>query len=131
AWLAYQSDESARAEIYVRPFPNVGAGRWPISTSGGTRPLWSRDGRELFYLDIDRRLTRVPVETKPTFRAGLAQTLFDTKPFGLEGVNRNFDISPDGSRFLFVRNLPIPSDAKRFIVVQHWLEELERLVPVR
>jgi len=129
AWLAYQSDESGRAEIYVRPFPNVEAGRWQVSIAGGTRPLWSRDGRELFFLDLERRLTVVDVQVKPAFRVGPARTLFDTKPFGLEGINRNFDISPDGRRFLFVQNLPIPPDAKRFVVVQHWLEELVRLVP--
>jgi serine/threonine-protein kinase len=129
AWLAYQSDESGRAEIYVRPFPDVNAGRWLVSTAGATRPLWSRDGRELFFLDLDRRLTVVSIDTTPIFRAGPARTLFDTKPFGLEGINRNFDISPDGSRFLFVRNRPVPPDAKRLIVVQHWFEELERLLP--
>ena len=46
-WIAYQSDESGRPEVYVRPYPDVNAGRWQVSTSGGTRPLWSRDGREL------------------------------------------------------------------------------------
>ena len=46
-WIAYQSDQSGRAEVYVRPYPNVNAGRWTVSTKGGTRPLWSRDGREL------------------------------------------------------------------------------------
>ena len=49
-WLAYESDSSGRFEIYVRPFPNVGAGQWLISTAGGTRPLWAPNGQELFYV---------------------------------------------------------------------------------
>ncbi len=49
-WLAYESDSSGRFEIYVRPFPNVAAGQWLISTAGGTRPLWSPNGRELYYV---------------------------------------------------------------------------------
>src|SRR5262249_977194 len=48
-WLAYQSNESGRNEIYVRPFPNVTAAKWLVSTAGGNQPLWARSGRELFY----------------------------------------------------------------------------------
>jgi Tol biopolymer transport system component len=129
-WLAYQSDESGgRAEVYVRPYPNVNAGRWQVSTSGGTRPLWARDGRELFYLDAERRMTVVAVQGKTGFGVGSATTLFDTRSFSLSGIGRNFDVSPDGTRFLMVKDLPVPTDAKRLIVVQNWFEELKRLVP--
>jgi len=130
-WLAYQSDESGRPEVYVRPFPNVTLGRWQISRSGGSRPLWARDGRELFYLDIDRRLTVVPVEGRAGFSVGAPTTLFDTRPFGLSGLGRNFDVAPDGTRFLMVKDLPTPTDAKRLIVVENWLDELKRLVPTK
>src|SRR5262249_1423775 len=61
-WLAYQSDESGRHEVFVRPFPNVEAGRWQISTDGGTRPAWSRRSDELFYLDGNDQLTAVRVQ---------------------------------------------------------------------
>ena len=57
-WLAYQSDESGQFEIYVRPFPDVNSGRWQISTGGGTRPLWARRGRELFYVAPDGAVMR-------------------------------------------------------------------------
>ncbi len=60
-WLAYQSDESGSAEIYVRPFPNVGDNRTKISTGGGTRPAWARNGRELFYLKVDGTMVAVPI----------------------------------------------------------------------
>ena len=130
-WLAYQSDESGRGEVYVRPFPNVKGGRWQVSTSGATRPLWSRDGRELFYLDADRRLTTVSVQTAPHFANGPAITLFETKRFGVEGIARNFDIAPDGRRFVFIKNLPTPADARRLVIVLNWSEELKQRVPTR
>jgi serine/threonine-protein kinase len=128
-WLAYQSDESGRGEVYVRPFPDVNTGRWQVSAAGGTRPVWSRDGRELFYLDAERRLTVVAVRANPQFAARPPRTLFDTRPFGLEGIGRNFDVSPDSMRFLLVKNLPTPPDAKRLIVVENWFEELKPRVP--
>ena len=60
-WLAYHSNESGRFEVFVRPFPNVDAARWQISSDGGTRAAWSRDGKELFYLDAKNLLTSVRV----------------------------------------------------------------------
>jgi serine/threonine-protein kinase len=80
SWLAYQSNESGRFEIYVRPFPD-GGGRIPISNAGGIEPLWSRDGRELFYVDPDRRLVSVQVETSPAFRVGERTALFELEGF--------------------------------------------------
>ena len=79
-WLAYESNESGRYEIYVRPFPNVTAGRWQVSTSGGTRPLWARNGQELFYESMGA-LMRVPVTTGSTFAAGTPSKLFDAPYF--------------------------------------------------
>ena len=69
-WVAYTSDESGRLEVYVQPFPAAG-GKWQISTNGGENPKWRRDGKELFYLGLDRRLMAVEVKTAPTFEAGL------------------------------------------------------------
>ena len=65
-WLAYESNESGRNEIYVRPFPNVDAGKRQVSTNGGTQPLWARNGQELFYESMGA-LMRVPVKTGSTF----------------------------------------------------------------
>ncbi len=69
-YLAYQSDESGRAEIYVRPFPRVNDWKLPVSTLGGTRPAWARNGRELFYLDLANTLTAVPITSTVKFSAG-------------------------------------------------------------
>ena len=64
-WLAYEADDSGSIEIYVRPFPEVNSGRWLVSTSGGTSPLWARSGQELFYMAPDTTLMRVQVASGP------------------------------------------------------------------
>ena len=68
-------DESGKSEVYVRPFPDVNKGKWQVSTSGGNSPLWSPDGRELFYRSGDAAMA-VPVETEPTFKAWKANSSF-------------------------------------------------------
>ena len=77
-WLAYESNSSGSFEIYVRPFPNVGGGQWQVSTAGGTRPLWARSGKELFYVGADGALLRVPVEASgATWNAGTPTKLLE------------------------------------------------------
>ena len=78
-WIAYYSNESGQPEIYVRPFPNVNAGKWQVSRDGGTRPVWAPDGRGLFYLGLDFAMKVVPVESEPTFSPGIAEVLFDAR----------------------------------------------------
>ena len=68
-WLAYQSNESGEYQIYVRPFPEVDGWRERVSTRGGTRPLWARDGRELFYWGPNGEMTVVAVQPGPTIIA--------------------------------------------------------------
>lgn len=127
-WIAYQSDESGRTEVYVRPFPAVNEGRWQVSVAGGTRPLWSRDGLELFFLDVARGMTAVSVQpgARPSF--GSPHKLFDTASLGLEGQHRNFELSMDGKRFLMVRNLPPPTDVPAVILIQNWFDDLRARV---
>ena len=134
-WLAYQSDESNQDEIYVRPFPLVGDGRWTISTGGGTQPLWAPNGRELFYRHGNSLLS-VPVETTRTFSAGTPTTVFEgpyfSPPAGLAG--RTYDVSRDGQRFLMIKDAPAGDPnaaAASIVVVLNWTEELKRLVPTK
>lgn len=136
-FIAYESASSGRFEIYVRPFPDVASGRWQISTEGGVQPLWSRDGRELFYRGPDT-LFAVRVDTEDGFRAGEQESLFvDSYYLGLtRGVAqltaRAYDVSPDGQRFLMIKGPhAAPSEPMDVVLVQNWLEELERLVPPR
>ncbi len=130
-WLAYQSNASGQNEIYVRPFPNVDEGRWQISRDGGIMPLWSPDGRELFYLSSGRQLMAVTVRTDPSFTFGNPAIIFEGFST-LGALGRNYDISPDGKRFLMIKE-GVPGDeahATQVILVQNWLDELKRLVPV-
>ena len=130
-WLAYQSNESGRDEIYVRPFPNVAGGKWQVSASGGARPLWGRNGQELFY-ESTGTLMRVPLTTVPTFQAGTPSKLLDG-PYIYGALERTYDVSPDG-RFLMIKEsgglVESPGSA-RLILVPHWFEELKRLVPTK
>ena len=131
-WLAYESNRSGdESEIYVRPFPNVGGGESQLSTAGGTKPLWARNGKELFYVGADRSLWRVPVEVSgATWNAGTPTKLFDGRYFSAGTAGRTYDVSPDGQRFLMIKAPGADAGvaAPAIIVVQHWDEELKRLV---
>jgi eukaryotic-like serine/threonine-protein kinase len=132
-WVAYDSDETGREEIYVRPFSAdatqeaSGAGpKWLISREGGVEPRWRTDGRELYYVALDGKLMSVDVATGPVFKAGVPKTLFQTpvahKEFGVIGVP---EVAADGKRFLF----ETPSDQTAqppFIVVQNWQAGLKK-----
>ena len=132
-WLAYQSDESGREEIYVRPFPDVDAGRWQVSTGGGIQASWARSGRELFYRN-GPALMAVPVQTGTGFVAGTPKALFQGPYFGGPG-GRSYDVAPDGQRFLFLKPGPAggsgPTPRPRITIVENWSEELRRLVSAR
>ena len=131
-WLAYESNESGQYQVYVRPFPKVDSGRWQISTAGGTRPLWARNGRELFYVDGKDTLTSVPVQTGGlTFSAGAPAKVFDAKIFP---VGRTYDVSADGQRFLLIKDSVGAGEASTtstasMVVVLNWTEELKQRVP--
>ena len=134
-WLAYDANENAgRFEIFVRPYPDVNAGHWLVSTAGGNRPLWARNGQELIYVSPTGALMRVGVvpgaswaSTPPTV---LVKEGYYTSP-GNPG--RTSDISPDGQRLLMIKEDRADTTAApaSLIVVQHWAEELERLVPTK
>lgn len=132
-WIAYRSNETGRYEIYVRPFPNVDEGKWQITTNGGSRPLWGPSGRELFYQTRDSMMV-IPIETEPTFTYGTPQLLFSGSYTPAAGAVPNFDIFPDGQRFLMIKDVeePVERSARDEItVVLNWFEELKRLVPPR
>jgi Tol biopolymer transport system component len=120
-WLAYQSDESGRYEVYVRSFPGPG-GKWQISTDGaiGT-PLWAASGRELFYPNGNKWMV-VDVQTQPTFRPGRPRVLFE--------VNYEIgDVTRDGQQFLAVQPVEPEQPATQIHVVLNWSEELKKRVP--
>jgi serine/threonine protein kinase len=138
-WLAYTSDESGQVEIYVRPFPEVeSGGRWQVSTNGGRGPLWSANGRELFY-QSDEGVMVVDVDAEPTFRPGNPKILFQGtyySNFLMEAPVTHWDIHPDGKKFLMIKQ-PQTTVAEssagiphKIIIVTNWFEELKQRVPV-
>ncbi|MBI3049629.1 MAG: PD40 domain-containing protein [Acidobacteria bacterium] len=123
-WIAYESNESGRPEVYVRPFPSVESGQWQASTGGGTEPLWSPSGKELFYRGATS-LMAVPVEAGAILKFGKPQELFGVGRYAVSGGR--YDTSRTGDRFIFAA--PIGREAAHIVVVQNWFEELRRLVP--
>jgi Tol biopolymer transport system component len=129
-WIAYESNETGRREVYVRRFPNTNEGKWQASTDGGYAPLWARSGRELFFVDAQRRMTVVPFTPGAATPIGAPRVLF-TLPADLylweNDYYTPFDISPDGQRFLMARQIQATSTEQALlIVVEHWFTELKR-----
>jgi Tol biopolymer transport system component len=125
-WIAYQSNESGRNEIYVHPFPNVSDNRWIVSNQGGSQPIWSPNGSELYFL-------------QPGATPHLMSAKIDTsgEGFSVDGISnvmrwpyfnsqftRSYDISPDGKRFLALKDVQSGTPKPRIIVVQNWFDEL-------
>jgi serine/threonine-protein kinase len=123
-WLAYQSNESGQAEIYVRPFPEVGGGRWQVSSGGGTQPAWSRSGRELYYITADRYLAQLSVQSAAGFTASKPKTVLDVQQFLVRSPGRSYDISPDGRRFLMIRESAVAGVQAQLVFVENWFDEL-------
>ena len=109
ARVAYASMESGRNEIYVRAFPGTApgsGGQFQVSTSGGSQPRWRRDGKELFYVDAERRLMSVEVTTAPRFEARAPKPLFQARLPGVSNTYQHqYAVAPDGQRFLIVTSV--------------------------
>ena len=125
-WLSYVSDESGRDEVYVRPYPGSGAAI-AVSANGGTQSVWSRDGRELFYREGDT-LMAVPIQGQP-FKLGAPARLFplERSIYGEDSNSPDYDIFPDGTRFVAVRHEG-QTAADEIRVVLDWTDELARLL---
>jgi serine/threonine-protein kinase len=131
-WLAYVSDESGRPEVYVQPYPGPG-GKWQISAETGSEPVWNRNGRELFFRSGDRMMA-VDVSLQPAFTAGKPRVLFQGQYFAsvFPFTGTAYDVSPDGQRFLMVKQTEQTTAASvQLNVVVNWFQELQRLVPTR
>ncbi len=120
-WLAYVSDESGRSDVYIQPYPGPG-GKWLVSTTGGGRdPVWSADGREIFYREGDKMMA-VGVQTQPTFSLGRPRALFEGRYAEAE-VGRNYDVSPDGRHFVMIRSDEAEPPVHLHVVL-NWFEDL-------
>jgi Tol biopolymer transport system component len=124
--------------FYIRPFPNIDDGKWLISTRGGEYPVWAPDGRELYYWSYSGQMTAVRIETEPAFEAGNPEELFGGEYLTFT-ANRPYDISPDGRRFLMIKEDKEAREAAKpvetppiteLIVVDNWDEVLKGATPV-
>lgn len=130
-WLSYFSDESGEFEIYLQAYPGPGP-KTPVSIGGGGELVWSPDGSELFYR-VGSTIMVVDVQSVPTLSVSESRVLFQSSHFSLgRGRSRQYHVAPDG-RFLMIRagaaQSGEPDDYDHLIVVENWLDELQRLVP--
>jgi len=133
-WIAYSSDESGRPQIYVQPFPGPGP-KVQVSSEGGTDPRWRATGGELYYRRFGQMMA-VAVTTSPTLKVSAPRQLWvETKytsgsgsSCGMPGVTAsNYDVTPDGQRFLMVRDEDTNLASTKVVVVMNWAEELRGL----
>ena len=137
-WMAYTSNQSGHYEVYVRPFPDVDKEQWQVSTSGGDSPLWSPDGRELFYRNDDG-VMMVRVKTDASFGLKTPKILFEGEYIRSDLRLGSFephswDISPDGKRFLMMKQyragISQTASPLRINIVLNWFLELKQRFPV-
>ncbi|MFY9527600.1 MAG: hypothetical protein WAR24_01705, partial [Candidatus Acidiferrales bacterium] len=130
-WIAYTSEESGGQEVYVQPFPGPG-GKWQVSTEGGARPVWARNGRELFYLmpSTPSEIMSVEISIQPGFNASTPRSVADVPTeLPVRFGNGRYDVSADGQRFLFTKASEENAPPGEVRVVLNWSEELKRLAP--
>ena len=127
-WIAFASDQTGRFEVFVQRFPDLG-GQHPISTGGGAAPVWSPDGRELFYRrQDDGAMMVVTIDADPVFTPGSPRVLFEGR-YVLGGPWRHYDVAPDGQRFVMIKDATRDGPGPALVAVLNWFEELERIVP--
>jgi hypothetical protein len=133
-WFAYESNETSRNEIYVKPFPK-GDGKWQVSTNGGSWPRWRADNRELFFMGVGSNAKVMAADIKATgaeFQRGTPNELFDSGYVNFQhdgGTYLTYAVSSDGQRFLIPRALTsatFQSPVMPIVVVTNWFEELKR-----
>jgi hypothetical protein len=121
-WLAYVSDELGTTQVYIAPFPGPG-GKWQVSKSGGTEPRWRADGKELYFVSADSKLTAVEVTARDaTVEIGIAQALFETRMFLSPGTH--YDVTRDGKRFLI--DVAGEGSSVPIVLMVNWTAELKR-----
>ena len=132
-WIAYTSDESGSNEVYVRPFPETAAGgKWQVSSGGGQVPVWSPDGRNLFFETLDNRIVEAGYTVKgDTFVASKPRLWSDQRLYA-PTADQNFDLFPDGSRIAAV--IPLTTEqgggSVHVTFLLNFFDELRRRVPV-
>ena len=134
-WVAYESNETGRTEVYIRPFPNADGGKWQVSTDGGRAPLWNRNGRELFFVNGAREMVVAPIGPGVQPQIGVRKSLFKLRDEIYLANQENytpFDIAPDGQRFMMARIVrATAAKVAPLVVTENWFEELKRRMAKR
>ena len=119
-WLLYESNESGQQEIYLQAYPLSGS-KWQVSRDGGTMPTWRADGKEIFYFDTDKQLMSVPISTENNLRLETPVPLFQSNMRDVTGDALNYDVSPDGQRFLLMEPTPdLDAREATLTLVRNW-----------
>jgi Tol biopolymer transport system component len=137
-WLASVQRGPGQSQVYVQPYPAIGRREQVSTGERGSGPAWRRDGRELYYVEyasgdgpLNVRVMAVPITTTPVFSPDSPRVLFEG-PFRIDGPFRGYDVTPDGQRFLMVREVPQqPARVSQMVLVQNWFEELKQRVPTK
>ncbi len=127
-WLAYQSNESGTYEVYVRPFPGSG-GKWQVSTGGGSLPVWSRNGKELFYMAGDQIWVASYAVQGDSFRVEKPRVWSSRRV--LQGASSPFDLHPDGKRVAVLKAADEETELHRnkIVFITNFFDELRRIAP--
>lgn len=129
-YILYGSSESGRLEVFVRTYPDL-KGKWQISVKGGLSAVWSPDGNEIYYVSTVGKMMAVSVKTSPSFSADQPRELFDvSQMYFPNNPITNYDVSPDGKRFIMIRNSHTNTSVTAFNIVLNWTEELQREMPL-
>ncbi len=125
-YIVYGSSETGTLEAYVRTYPDL-KGKWQISVNGGIGPLWSPAGDEIFFVNTVGKMMSVSVKTNPSFSAEKPKELFDVSQMYFPNIPiNNYDISPDGKRFIMLRNSKSNNKMTSFNYIVNWTQELQR-----
>jgi serine/threonine-protein kinase len=125
-WLAYASDETGITEVFVRPFPDAGSGKYPVSRNGGSEPRWSHSGRELFYRDGTERLVSAEIAPGDGFRILVEKPLFAAGDYVSDNRNHSYEVALDDRSFFFIRGGRSAEARNQLVVTLNWFEELKR-----
>jgi Tol biopolymer transport system component len=124
-WLAYTSDESGANEVYVRPFPSATGGRWQVSNSGGSEPVWSPDGRELYFLNGAQHLVAATIRATSTIDVTDLKPLFDASALAIDVFHTSYAVLPGGRGFVFARQRTERTTAQPALVeAENWFADV-------
>ncbi len=125
-FLLYASEQSGHTEVWVVPFPDAHGARWQVSTGGGSEPSWSADGKSIYYVNPERRLQGVDVNTTNGFSMGERHTLFNVAAYGRHPSHRAYAVMPDNQHFLMIRRGAAANGD--LVMVDNWFTELSATV---